>query len=84
MNDTNPKNPGDQTLPLSVGDPRSCQASIVKVADGYTVMVALEGTSRIRMLAESCVDTYEDAEAVAKAFASQHEFPWYKVAVVSR
>jgi hypothetical protein len=33
------------------------------------------------LLAESTVDSY--AEAVAKAFASQHEFSWYKVVVVS-
>jgi hypothetical protein len=35
-------------------------------------------------MSEVTVDTYADAEDVAKAFASQREFPWYKVAVVSR
>jgi hypothetical protein len=82
MGNTKLENPKEQTIRLSVGDPRSCQASIVKMAHGYTVMVALEETSHIRMLSESPVDSY--AEAVAKAFASQHEFPWYKVTVGSR
>jgi hypothetical protein len=83
MNDTKPEKPEEHAVRLSVGDPRSCQATILKVADGYTVMVALEEGSRLRMLSESSVDSYADAEAVAKAFASQHEFPWYKVAVIS-
>jgi hypothetical protein len=84
MGNTKLENPKEQTFRLSVGDPRSCQASIVKVADGYTVMVALEETSHIRMLSESSVDSYADAEAVVKAYTSQQEFPWYKVAVASR
>ena len=32
----------------------------------------------------SGVDTFADAQGVAKAFASQQDFPWCKVAVVSR
>jgi hypothetical protein len=84
MNDTNPENPEDQAFRLSVGDPRSCQATIIKVADGYTVTVSLKEDGRTRGVAESTVDTYSDAEAVAKAFASQQEFPWYKVAIVSK
>ena len=65
-------------------DQRTCQAIFTKVADGYTVTVSLKEGGQTRSLAESTVDTFSDAEAVAKAFASQHEFPWYKVEVSSR
>ena len=44
MNNTPPDNPDDKAFRLSVGDPRSCQATIVKVADGYTVTVSLKRT----------------------------------------
>jgi hypothetical protein len=81
MNDTNTQKPEAQTFRLSVGDPRNCQAIFTKVADGYTVTVSLKEDGRTRALAQSTVDTFADAEAVAKAFASQQEFPWYKVVV---
>jgi hypothetical protein len=84
MNTPPPDNPDDKTFRLSVGDTRSCQATIVKVADGYIVTVSLKEDGRTRSLSEITVDTYADAEDVAKAFASKREFPWYKVAVVSR
>jgi hypothetical protein len=64
-----------------VGDPRSCQAIFTKVADGYAVTVSLKENGRTRALAESTVATFADAEAVAKAFVSQQEFPWYKIVV---
>ena len=90
MKDTKPEKPEDWTPRLSVGDPRSplgqalrsCQATIIKVADGYTVTVSLRENGRAGALEESTVDTFADAEAVAKAFASQQEFPWEKVEVV--
>jgi hypothetical protein len=81
MNDIKPE---EQTVRLSVGDPRSIQATINKVADGYTVTVSLKEAGRTRAAAESIVDSYAEAETVAKTFASQQSFPWYKVAVVSR
>ena len=90
MKDTKPEKPEDWTPRLSVGDPRSplgqalrsCQATIIKVADGYTVTVSLRENGRAGALEESTVDTFADAEAIAKAFASQQEFPWEKVEVV--
>lgn len=84
MADANPQNAEDQTFRLSMGDSRSCQASFTKVPDGHAVTVSLKEDGRTRVLFESTVNGYADAEAVAKAFASQQEFPWYKVAVVSR
>jgi hypothetical protein len=84
MNDTNPEKPEDKTSRLSAGNPRSCQATFTKLANGYTVEASLKEDRRTRAIAESTVATFADAEAMARAFASQHEFPWYKVAVVSR
>ena len=88
MADNKLKNPEELEFRLSAGDPRSCEVIIIKVADRYadryTVKVSLQDDGRTRALAESIVDSYSDAEEVAKAFASQLEFPWYKVAVMSR
>ena len=84
MNDTKPEKPEEHTVPLSVGDPRSAQATINKVADGYAVTISLKEAGRTRAAAESIVDSYAEAETVAKTFASQQDFPWYKVVVVSK
>ena len=84
MNDTKLEKPEERTVPLSVGDPRSAQATIDKVADGYNVTVSLKDGERIRAASEGNVDTYAEAETVARTFASQLDFPWYKVALVSR
>lgn len=59
MKDTKPEKPEDWTPRLSVGDPRSplgqalrsCQATIIKVADGYTVTVSLRENGRAGALA---------------------------------
>jgi len=84
MNDTKPATSDEHTVRLSVGDPRIVQAIINKEADGYAVTVSLKEGGRTRAAAESTVDSYAEAETVAKTFASQQGFPWYKVAVVSR
>jgi hypothetical protein len=81
MNYTNPEKPEERAVPLSVGDPRSAQATIKKVADGYEVTISLIEAGRTRAAAESIVDSYAEAETVAKTFASQQEFPWYMVVV---
>jgi hypothetical protein len=83
MNDTKPEKSEEHTVRLSVGDPRSVQATINKVADGYAVTVSLIEAGRTRAAAESIV-SYGEAETVAKTFASQQSFPWYKVAMVSK
>ena len=82
MNDQ-PEEAEEHTVPLSVGDPRSAQATIKKVADGYEVTISLIEAGRTRAAAESVVDSYTEAETVAKTFASQQSFPWYKVVVMS-
>jgi len=48
MSDNNPQKRGEHAALLSVGDPRSVQAIINKVADGYTVTVSLKKDGRIR------------------------------------
>ena len=83
MNDTKPATSDEHTVRLSVGDPRSVQATINKVADGYTVTVSMNEAGRTRAAAESTVDSYAEAETVAKTFASHQGFPWYRVVVVS-
>ena len=40
--DNNPEKPEVHTVPLSMGDPRSAQANINKIADGYEVTVSLK------------------------------------------
>lgn len=84
MPDTKLENPKDRTFRLSVGDPRSCQATIIKNLDGYTVTVFLKENGHTRLLAEKTVDSYAEAETVARAFSSQQGFPWYKVVLVSK
>ena len=79
----NPEKPEVHTVPLSVGDPRSAQATINKIADGYEVTISLIEAGRTRAAAESVVGSYTEAETVAKTFASQQSFPWYKVVVMS-
>jgi hypothetical protein len=63
---------------------RSCQATIMKVFNGYTVPVSLKEDGRIRVLTQKTVESYHEAETVARVFASQQGFPWHKVAVVSK
>ncbi len=84
MTDAKPETSDEHTVRLSVGGPRSVQATINKVADGYAVTVSLIETGRTRAAAESIVDSYAEAETVARTFASQQSFPSYKVAVVAK
>ena len=85
MNDTKPGTSDERPVPLSVGDPRSAQATIKKVTDGYEVTISLIEAGRTRAAAESIVDTYTEAETVGgKRSRHQQDFPWYKVALVSK
>jgi len=47
-------------------------------------MVALKENGHARVLTEKTVESYAEAETVARAFASQQGFPWHRVAVVSK
>jgi hypothetical protein len=46
--------------------------------------LTMHENGKVRVLVDKTVESYAEAETVARAFASQHGFPWYKVAVVSR
>jgi hypothetical protein len=63
---------------------RNCQATITKGFKGYTVTVTIRETGEFRVLVDKTVETYHEAETIARAFASQRGFPWNKVAVVSK
>jgi len=82
MTDTKLEKREEYTVRLSVGDPRSIRAAIIKVADGHAVTVSMREARRTRLLVERTVDSYAAAEAVAKACATRNSFPWYKVEVV--
>ena len=63
---------------------RSCQATITKGFNGYTVTVTIHEAGELRVLVDKTVESYHEAETVARAFASRQGFPWHKVAVVSK
>jgi hypothetical protein len=56
----------------------------MKVFNGYTVAASLKEDGRIRVLTQKTVESYHEAETVARVFASQQGFPWNEVAVVSK
>jgi hypothetical protein len=78
MSDDRTSPPQDST------EQRSCHATITKGFAGYAVAVSLKEDGRTRVLTYKTVESYAEAETVARAFASQQGFPWHKVAVVSR
>ena len=63
---------------------RSCQAIIMKGFKGHTVTLAIHEDSQVRVIVDKTVESYREAETIARAFAAQQGFPWNKVAVVSR
>jgi len=72
------------SLPQGSTEQRSCQATITKGFDGYTVTVSLKEDGRIRVLTQKTVESYHEAEMAARVFAAQQGFPWNEVAVVSK
>jgi hypothetical protein len=62
----------------------SCQATIKKDIDVYSMTLTTWGGGQSQVLVEKTLESYHEAEMVARAFASHHGFPWHKVKVVSR
>ena len=62
---------------------RSCQAIIMKGFKGHTVTLTIHEDTQVRVIVDKTVESYREAETIARAFASQQGFPWYKVAVIS-
>ena len=61
-----------------------CQVKIRKDIDGYSMTLTTGGGGQSQLLVEKTLESYHEAEMVARAFASHHGFPWHKVKVVSR
>ena len=61
-----------------------CQATIRKDIDGYSMTLTTLGGGQSQVLVAKTLESYHEAEMVARAFASHHGFPWHKVKVVSR
>ena len=64
------------------GELRTRQANIRKGLEGYTVTLTMRENGGARVLVEKTVESYHEAETVARAFAAQQGFPWNKVALV--
>jgi len=62
----------------------SCQVTIRKDIDGYSMTLTTRGSGQSQVLVEKTLQSYHEAEMVARAFASHHGFPWHKVKVVSQ
>jgi hypothetical protein len=56
---------------------RSIQATIVKGFSSYKVTVVCRENGTARQLVSRDVSSRSEAECVARAFASQNDFPWH-------
>ena len=70
--------------PEDSAEQRSCQAIIMKGFKGHTVTLTIHEDTQVRVIVDKTVESYREAETIARAFASQQGFPWHKVAVVSK
>ena len=55
-----------------------------RVIDGYSLAVLITAGERTRVLTETTVSTFDEAEKIARAQAADNGFPWDKVAVICR
>ena len=62
---------------------RRCQAIIPKGFKGHTVTLTIHEDTQVRVIVDKTVESYREAETIARAFASQQGFPWHKVAISS-
>ena len=72
------------SCPEDSAEQRSCQAIIMKGFKGHTVTLTIHEDTQVRVIVDKTVESYREAETIARAFAAQQGFPWHKVAVVSR
>ena len=83
MKDTKPEKPEDWTPRLSVGDPRSplgqalrsCQATIMKGLKGHTVTLTIHEDTQVRVIVDKTVESYREAETIARAIARGRRSP---------
>jgi hypothetical protein len=69
-------------MPVAVT--RTVQATVNRLIEGYALTVSMTESEITRVLVETTVASFAEAEAVAREHASQNSFPWPKVAVVCR
>lgn len=60
------------------------QAIITRRPTGYEIAAVLDKHGAGRFVLEEAADSYEDAEEILHAFASQNEFPWYRATVIQQ
>jgi hypothetical protein len=65
-------------------DARTIRVVVDRVIDGYSLTVSITSGERSRVLAETTVSTFDEAEKIARAQATDNGFPWDKVAVICR
>jgi len=65
-------------------DACSIRVVVDRVIDGYFLTVSMTVGELTRVLTETSVPTFNEAETIARAYAADNGFPWDKVAVICR
>ena len=65
-------------------DARTIRVVDDRVIDGYSLTVSMTVGKLTRALTETTVSTFDEAEKIARAKASDNGFSWEKVAVICR
>ena len=65
-------------------DARIIRVVVDRMVDGYSLTVSITTGERTRMLAETTVSTFQEAEKIVHAQAADNGLPWDKVAVICR
>ena len=65
-------------------DARSIRVVVDRVIDGYFLTVSMTAGELTRVLTETTVLTFNEAETIARAYAADNGFSWDKVAVICR
>ena len=65
-------------------DARIIRVVVDRVIDGYSLTVSIISGERTRVVTETTVSTFDEAEKIARARAAENGFPWDKVAVICR
>jgi hypothetical protein len=67
-----------------LADERSIEVVVDRMLGGYSVMVRCQRGELTRVLAETTVATFLEAEKIACADAAENNFFWHKVTVICR
>jgi hypothetical protein len=69
---------------MPIADARSIQATVNRLLEGYALTVSMTESEITRVLVETTVASYGEAETVARTHASQNKVPWQRVAILCR